>query len=404
MSTATPTPTPSSVQPGVDAQSAPAAGFPGPGVPAPIAARGAVQWPEPTPREVAPREGAPELGWAPDGSGASEAIAAPEGHPGAPVGGAGRELGGAPTLGDFLADNTTRKDPPAARGWRAGLRRTTGGLVKLGPGARERVERDEVVEIQKPLDGPKTIVVVNPKGGAHKTTTTLMIAAMFGMNRGGYTLAWDNNETRGTLGWRSHRANHQRTAVDLLQQLSHFEISGGATIADIDRFVRNQGVAKFDVLASDDDAASAAIIDADAFWRLHRTLSRFYRVVVIDTGNNMRASNWEAALELADQLVIVSTAREDTAASAAWLADGLRERGYTEKLANAVTILSSPSTKEDPQLRGRLRDHFAQLTRAVVEVPYDEEFVGGGELDVEQLRPETLAAWRHAASVISHGL
>lgn len=313
-------------------------------------------------------------------------------------------LAGGPTLGDFLADNSERKELPATRGWRANLRKSTGGLITLGPGSRERSEREEIASIQRPFDGSKTIVVVNPKGGAHKTTTTLMIAATFGMHRGGYTLAWDNNETRGTLGWRSHRAGHNRTAVDLLRQLSHFEISGGATIADVDRFVRNQGDAKFDVLASDDDAASAAIIDAEAFSRLHRTLSRFYRVLVIDTGNNMRASNWEAALDVADQLVIVSTAREDTAASAAWLADGLRERGHAEKLANAVTILSSPSAKEDPQLQERLRQHFAQLTRAVVEVPYDEEFVGGGELDIPHLRQDTRDAWRSAAAVIARGL
>ena len=313
-------------------------------------------------------------------------------------------IAGGPTLGDFLADRSAPSTLPAERGWRASIRRTTGGLISLGPGARERAERSEIASIQRTFDGPKTIVVVNPKGGAHKTTATLMIAATFGVHRGGYTLAWDNNETRGTLGWRSKRGAHQRTAVDLLRQLSHFEISGGATIADVDRFVRNQGESKFDVLASDDDAASAAIIDAEAFSRLHRTLSRFYRVLVIDTGNNMRASNWEAALDVADQLVIVSTAREDTAASAAWLADGLRERGHSDMLANAVTILSSPSTKEDPQLTERLRQHFSRLTRAVVEVPYDEEFVGGGELDIPRLHPETLAAWRRAAAVIAQGL
>ena len=192
--------------------------------------------------------------------------------------------------------------------------------------------------------------------------------------------------------------------MDLLHQLSHFEISGGATIADVDRFVRNQGEANFDVLASDDDAASAAIIDDEAFSRLYRTLSRFYRVIVIDTGNNMRASNWEAALEIADQLVIVSTAREDTAASAAWLADGLAERGFSDKLANAVTVLSSPSAKEDRNLQQRLREHFSQITRDVVEAPYDHEFVGGGELHIGGLRGETLDAWRRVAAVIAHGL
>ena len=312
--------------------------------------------------------------------------------------------GAVPTLDDFFAASEKVRSHPAEQGWRARLRQASGGLIKLGPGPRERAEREEIATIQRTFEGPRTIVVVNPKGGAHKTTASLMIAATFGAVRGGYTLAWDNNETRGTLGWRSKPGATKNTAVDLLRELPRFAISGGATISDVDRFVRNQGDAKFDVLASDDDAASAAIIDDDAFSRLHRVLSRFYRIMVIDTGNNMRASNWEAALDVADQLVIVSTAREDTAASAAWLADGLRERGYGDKLANAVTILSSPSAKEDAALQRKLEGHFSQLTRAVVRVPYDQEFVGGGELDIPSLQPATRQAWRHAAAVIAQGL
>lgn len=315
-----------------------------------------------------------------------------------------KRVSNAPTLNDFLAEQERDARLPAQQGWRAGVRRGTGGLIKLGPGKRERQERDELAAIRRSFDGSKTIVVVNPKGGAHKTTASLMIAAMFGMHRGGYTLAWDNNETRGTLGWRSQRGDNDNTAVDLLRQLPKLEVMGGATIGDIDQFVRSQGAWKFDVLASDDDAASAAIIDDEAFSRLHRTLSRFYRVLVVDTGNNMRASNWEAALDAADQLVIVSTHREDTAASAAWLADGLRERGHEAKLRNAVTILSSPSAKGDRKLTKRLTEHFEQLTRAVVEVPYDHEFVGGGQLDIDRLAPATRAAWRHAAAVIAEGL
>lgn len=310
----------------------------------------------------------------------------------------------APTLADLLADKQAAPEAPAQQGWRSALRVGTGGLIKLGPGEAERVKRDEIRRVQRQFDGSRTVVVMNPKGGAHKTTATLMIAATFGEIRGGYTLAWDNNETRGTLGWRSHAGNHRNTAVDFLRQLPRFEVSGGATIADVDRFVRPQGDAQFDVLASDDDAASAAIIDAEAFSRMHRTLSRFYRVLVVDTGNNMRASNWEAALDVADQLVIVSTAREDTAASAAWLADGLRERGFGDKLENAVTILSSPSAKEDQALTERLHHHFERLTRAVVEVPYDHAFVGGGELSVSSLKPATRDAWRTATAAIAERL
>jgi len=363
------------------------------------------QWAPRFPRSAAPEPASAPTATGPNPFGIGGESAAPVvQEPVARASAAAAAMRGAPTLDDFLAEKITPQEAPAEDGWRGSLRRGTGGLLKFGPGRAERERRQEIADIQRPFSGPRTIVVVNPKGGAHKTTATLMIAATLGSLRGGYTLAWDNNETRGTLGWRSRRGAHNRTAVDLLHQLSHFEISGGATIADVDRFVRSQGDAKFDVLASDDDAASAAIIDAEAFSRLHRTLSRFYRVLVVDTGNNMRASNWEAALDAADQLVVVSTAREDTAASAAWLADGLRERGHEDKLANAVTILSSPSPKEDPKLAERMRNHFTQLTRAVVEVPYDEQFVGGGELDIPNLRPATREAWRHAAAAIARGL
>ena len=74
-------------------------------------------------------------------------------------------------------------------------------------------------------------------------------------------------------------------------------------------------------------------------------LSRFYRVLVIDTGNNMRASNWQAAVAAADQIVVVSTVREDTAQSAAWALDALRATGHDEAVRRAVTVLSAPAAE-----------------------------------------------------------
>jgi len=280
----------------------------------------------------------------------------------------------------------------------------TGGLLRLRPGPTERAHRDAVVSVQRPLDGPRTIVVINPKGGAHKTTGTLLLAAAFGEHRGGCTLAWDNNETRGTLGWRSLPGSHQRTAVDLLQNLDRFTEGGAARVGDLDGYVRSQGSAQFDVLASDEDAASAASVDAFAFRALHRTLSRFYRVMVVDTGNNMRASNWQAAIDAADQVVIVSTVREDTAQSAAWAIDALRATGHVDAVRNAVTVLSDPAPQRDGVLAARLHEHFGQLTRAVVDVPYDASLVGGSPLVVEHLDRRTREAWLRVAAVVAEGL
>jgi MinD-like ATPase involved in chromosome partitioning or flagellar assembly len=308
-----------------------------------------------------------------------------------------------PTLEDLLSGRAAPRPGPAISGWRAGLRTVTGGVIKLGPSPAELRLRSAVGAVQRSLDGPKTVVVINPKGGANKTTATVLIAAAFGTHRGGYTLAWDNNETRGTLGWRAQPTRHTNTAVDLLRDLDQFRDDGAGRIGDLDNYVRNQGSAQFDALASDEDAASAASIDGDAFTALHKTLQRFYRVLVVDTGNNMRASNWQAALEAADQLVIVSTIREDTSQGAAWAIDALRANGHEEAVANAVTILSAPAQKADAGLSTRLHRHFGALTRAVVDVPYDESLVQGGPIIHEQLAPATRTAWLYATAAIAEG-
>ena len=232
----------------------------------------------------------------------------------------------------------------------------------------------------------------------------MLLAATFATLRGGYTLAWDNNETRGTLGWRAVPARHTNTAVDLLADLERFQQVRGARVGDLDNYVRTQGAAQFDVLASDEDPAASASIDADAFQRLHGTLSRFYRILVIDTGNNMRASNWEAAIAAADQLVIVSTIREDTAASAAWLVDGLRAQG--------------------PRRQGRARGHDP-LGARLLERPgpvgagctttspsspgpsstsrTSQSLVAGGPIDFSALSKPSRDAWVLATAKVAEG-
>ncbi|AEV85710.1 cobalamin biosynthesis protein CobQ [Actinoplanes sp. SE50] len=309
-----------------------------------------------------------------------------------------------PTLDDLLADRPAPPTGPARTGWRAMVRRASGGVISLAPGPAELAHRAAVAAVQRSLDGPKTVVVVNPKGGAIKTTTTLMIARTLGIHRGGYVLGWDNNETRGTMGWRANPARHTNTAVDLLRDLDRFADVRSARVGDLDNYVRSQGDAQFDVLASDEDAESSASIDATAFRNLHRTLSRFYRVMVVDTGNNMRASNWEAAVAEADQLVIVSTVREDTAQSAAWMADALNTSGRGALVANAVTVLADPAAVADRALRARLHRHFGQLTRAVVDVPYDPALIGGGPIAYDALSPASHAAWLRATAAIAEGL
>ncbi|MCL2091969.1 MAG: chromosome partitioning protein [Micrococcales bacterium] len=308
------------------------------------------------------------------------------------------------SLGELLAPRRRRQQAVATQGLRAWVRRLTFGLLSPRPGEAERRHLAATEAVRRPLDGPRTVVVVNPKGGAHKTTATLMLAATLGQQRGGYSLAWDNNETHGTLGWRSATKASGGTALDLLAALPQLLAAGEVRVGDLDRYVRTQAAEQFDVLASDEDAASGAFVDARSFNALHTVLTRFYRTIVVDTGNNIRSSNWRAAVETADRLVIVTTVREDAAQAAAWAVDALRAAGLADVVRSAVTILSAPDRKADKDLRERLRQHFGALTRTVVEVPFDPALVAGGPIDFTRLRADTREAWLQAAAAVVDGL
>jgi hypothetical protein len=51
-----------------------------------------------------------------------------------------------------------------------------------------------------------------------------------------------------------------------------------------------------------------------------------------------------------------------------------------------------------------LHDHFSQLTRTVVDVPYDPALVAGGPLNIDALAPRTREAWLYATAAIAEGL
>jgi MinD-like ATPase involved in chromosome partitioning or flagellar assembly len=309
------------------------------------------------------------------------------------------------TATDFLDRRAdAAEDGPATWGWRGRVTRWSGGVMhpRMGPSERSYLRARRI--IQRDFDGPRTVVFVNPKGGAAKTTGVLAAGYTFGTVRGGGVIAWDNNETRGTLGIRGTRGSHRNTTRELLEDLERFSDVYQSRIGDLGAFVRSQGDAHFDVLASDERPDVTGMIRASDFSAVHRLLQRFYRVILVDTGNNMRAENWLAAAEAADLLVVTSTVREDTGYSGLWMLDALADAGYADLQRKTLTVLSDPSPVVDADLARDLTAVYEQRTRAVYRVPYDPALVSGSVVPYSQLSEETRRCWLEATAAIAEAL
>ncbi len=201
-----------------------------------------------------------------------------------------------------------------------------------------------------------------------------------------------------------HRSSHRNTTRELLEDLERFKDVYQSRIGDLGAFVRSQGDAHFDVLASDERPDVTGTIRADDFNEVHSLLERFYRVILVDTGNNMRAENWLAAAEAADLLVVTSTVREDTGYSGLWMLDALQDAGIQNLKYKCVTVLSDPSPQVDAKLAADLVSVYEQRTRAVFRVPYDPVLVAGSVVPYAQLSHQTRMSWLHACAGMAAAL
>lgn len=316
-----------------------------------------------------------------------------------------------PSAADFGAHRAEPAPSPAREGWRGGLNTASGGVLRFAPGPVELGRRQWRSSVQRGLSGHKTVVLVNLKGGATKTTASYLVGATLGRVRGGNVLAWDNNENQGTLGDLAVSASHDLTATDLLANIGRFAIPSNAP--ELMNYMRPQGENRFHVLASQNKASNQEVIDGAAFVQLHGMLRQFYHLIIVDTGNAATASTWQAAVEIADEIVLVALNKQDSAKKLAATVDTLVAQGLGEKLARGVLLLTEPAR---PARKGSARDrasdvqravtleHFRHYVRDVVAVPYDEALADGSQVVFENLAPATQRAYLAATAAIVDGL
>lgn len=292
-----------------------------------------------------------------------------------------------------------RRKAPAREGWRGALNEAFGW--HLAPSADELHARELITTAQRGLPGHRTAVVVNIKGGASKTTATYLLSATLGRVRGGTVLAWDNNENAGNLADRAMPASHHHTALDLLANIDQFR-----TPEHVDKltgYVRAQGDNRFHVLASQDHAGDREVIDADAFRQMHAVLRQHYNLAIVDTGNASTAATWQAAVDVADTVVVAITNKEDAARRAFVTIDALRKAGHADKLSRSIALITQPAEASTERL-DKVRELLAQHVAAVIVIPFDPALDEGDEIDWDRLHKKTRRAYLEATAALIEGL
>jgi MinD-like ATPase involved in chromosome partitioning or flagellar assembly len=293
-------------------------------------------------------------------------------------------------------------EDPATRGFRGMLTRL--GL-RVGPSESERAERADERAVSQHWPGPRTISIVNGKGGAGKTPSTVLLAAVFAQFGGAGVVTWDNNQTRGTLGWRTEQGPHESTLLDLLPQTDRL-LGPSAQAADLARYVHHQTRDRFDVLRSKPIAmANEQRIKPQDVDAIHSVLSKYYRMIFIDSGNDESDPMWQRMIDLTDQLVVATTTRDDHAEAGALLLEALATRdGRSAYLAQqAVVVVSQADQKESLSELEKVADGYRSLAREVVTIPFDPAMVDG-HLRYGALRQETRRAWLGAGAAVAGGL
>jgi MinD-like ATPase involved in chromosome partitioning or flagellar assembly len=292
---------------------------------------------------------------------------------------------------------------PASWGVRGRVNRISGGLVRLRPTPEELRHREQQVRVLRSFTGSQLVMVASPKGGVGKTPTTIGLAASLGFYRGGYVLAWDNNETCGTLGQRAEAGlSAGGSVVDLLGQIDSF-LAATAGVGQLGAFVRPQS-SRFDVLASDETPGGQQMIGGAGFEKLHQALARWYRLMVVDTGNNVRAPNWWAAVRAANALVVPMTVQVDAANAGLWMLDHLEAVGARMLVKRAVAVVTCADPQVDHQLLARIVETYREIVRDVVVIPFDPRIQPGTRISYQDLAVGTRRAYLAAAVAVIDSL
>ncbi|MFC5268851.1 MinD/ParA family protein [Kribbella qitaiheensis] len=289
-----------------------------------------------------------------------------------------------------------RRVPPPQHGWRHGLYFATNGRVNVGPSVAEQREQERISRVRTPLRGPRRVVTLSRKGGAGKTTTTLMLGHTLAVHRGDRVVALDANPDAGSLIYRVRRES-PATVTSLLGERELI-----TKYADL-RAYTSQAPSRLEVIASDDDPRiSQALGDLD-YRAAIGLLTHHYNLILVDTGTGILDSAVQGILREADQVVVVMPPALDGARVAAGTLDWLDQHGHEDLVTSAVAVINTTRGRPRWLQLDEIEKHFSARCAGTVRIPWDPALETGAATDLDDLRPATRDAYLELAELVADG-
>jgi MinD-like ATPase involved in chromosome partitioning or flagellar assembly len=311
-------------------------------------------------------------------------------------------------LRDAAASSRARKPPPDGGperalqtvtlapdgGWRRALWQLTRSRVNL-VSVRDRHLVERAAVLRRPLWGPWAIAVMSGKGGVGKTTVCASLGHVFAAAREDRVIAVEFNPHGGTL---AQRVGQQTrcTISDLLASTSRFE-----RYDDVAAFT-SAASSRLQVLAADRDPSRAQAVDIGQYRRVRAILGIHHSLLLLDCGTGLLTDASRAALEVADQLVIVTSDSLDAAEVSYRTLEWLDRRGRADLVRDAVVAVNA--LEQDRRIRVEVIERaFAAHCRAVVRVPRDRHLRMGTRIEFDGLEHRTRDAWVELAATLAEG-
>ncbi len=300
-----------------------------------------------------------------------------------------------PSAEDFDEQVMLRHRRPAPPGgWRRGVHRVSGGLLTPPPSPAQRRHDALVERVRTPVTRSRRIVVLSRKGGAGKTTTSVMLGHVFATHRGDRVVALDANPDAGSLPLRVERQT-DATITTLLADADHIDRYSAM------RRYTSQAPSRLEVVASDDDPTISQALGAHDVHRALDLLDRHYSLVIVDTGTGVLDEAIQQILREADQVVVVMPPAFDGARVAASTLDWLEEHGHRRLVRGAVAVINAVKGEGGHVMLDEIERHFDARCSATVRIPWDRGLQAGGCVGLDGLRPATRQAYLELAGVVA---